>query len=282
MTLSVKPERPVDAVVIDVLRAVDAAARELDIAYFVAGAMARDIVLTHVLGFETGRATRDIDLAVRISSWDRYTALKDALAATGEFTFGRGVPQRMHHWSGYPVDFIPFGDFADADGTFGWPPGHEVVMNVTGYVEGLDGAIRVDLGSGHVIPVASPAALAMLKLFAWLDRGRRDRKDAQDLLLLLRRYADTIDARVLHADDAGILLEVGYDFERASPRLLGRHIRELAAPATVLRLRQSLGPDRVRNDLAIDMARDLAHLDDPVATAHRLLIDFIAGLTSSR
>jgi len=58
--------------------------------------------------------------------------------------------------------------------------------------------------------------------------------------------------------------------------------RELATPTTVLRLRQSLEPDRVRNDLAIDMARDLVHLDDPVATAHRLLIDFIAGLTSSR
>lgn len=41
--LSVPADRPVDTVVVDILRAVDAAARDLDVAYFVAGAMARDI-----------------------------------------------------------------------------------------------------------------------------------------------------------------------------------------------------------------------------------------------
>jgi predicted nucleotidyltransferase len=279
--ISVPADRPVDTVVVDILRAVDTAARDLDVAYFVAGAMARDIVLRHVLGFETGRATRDIDLAVCVSSWEKFTLLKEALVATGSFTLRRDAHQRMYHASAYPVDLIPFGGVAHADGTLGWPPERAIVMNVTGYGEALETALRVEVDLGTVVRVVSLPALAMLKVFAWLDRGVRDRKDAQDLALLFRKYADTLDARELHATDADILLELDYDFERASPRLLGRHIRRLAAPETVSRLLHHLGVERTWHDLAIDMARDLTHVDDPVAIAHQLLRDFVAGLSRS-
>lgn len=57
--LSVKPDRPVDSLTLAVMRDVDALVREMRLTYFVCGAAARDIVLQHVYGIETGRATVD-------------------------------------------------------------------------------------------------------------------------------------------------------------------------------------------------------------------------------
>lgn len=278
-TFSVRADRPVDDVIVDVLRALDEAARDVGVLYFVAGAMARDIVLRHVLGFETSRATRDIDLAVHVSDWEQFAALRERLVASRRFSTRGDAAQRVYYESGFPVDLVPFGGVVHDDGMLRWPPDRAIVMNVTGYAESLAGALSVELAPGTVVPVASLPALAMLKAFAWLDRGGRDRKDAQDLALLFRKYADTIDSSELHAADADILLDVDYDFERASPRLLGRHIRKLALPETVSNLLRNLGEDSIRRGMAIDMARDMTHLDDPVATADQQLRDFIAGLS---
>ena len=46
--LSVPPERRLDPITIEILRRVDAVARDLAADYFVVGAMARDILLTGV------------------------------------------------------------------------------------------------------------------------------------------------------------------------------------------------------------------------------------------
>ena len=197
----------------------------------------------------------------------------------GTFSIRGDAAQRVYYDSAFPVDLVPFGGVAHDDGMLRWPPERAIVMDVTGYGESLVAALRVEIALGTVVPVVSLPALAMLKVFAWLDRGHRDRKDAQDLTLLFRRYADTIDARELHATDADILLEVDYDFERASPRLLGRHIRKLATPETVSRLLRNLGEERLLHDIAIDMARDMNYLDDPVAFANQQLRDFVAGLS---
>ena len=81
--LSVAPERPVAAFALDVLALVDRVTRELALDYFVIGAMARDILLYHVLGLDTGRATLDVDLAVALDSWAEFDAIKARLIETG-------------------------------------------------------------------------------------------------------------------------------------------------------------------------------------------------------
>lgn len=71
-----RTDRPVDALLLDILRRVDAVARDLGIEYFVGGALARDLILLHVFGKDTGRATRDVDLGIRIDDWTRLDALR--------------------------------------------------------------------------------------------------------------------------------------------------------------------------------------------------------------
>lgn len=85
MTLSVSAERPVDGATVGMLRLVDTAMNELAIPYFIAGATARDIVLTHIFGIEVARATLDVDLAVAIESWEQFQLLKDRLLALDVF-----------------------------------------------------------------------------------------------------------------------------------------------------------------------------------------------------
>lgn len=71
---SVRADRPVDAVTHSILREFDHAGRALGIDYFLAGATARDIMLTHVFGIDPGRITRDVDLAIAIPTGQPSTA----------------------------------------------------------------------------------------------------------------------------------------------------------------------------------------------------------------
>ena len=87
--LSVKPDRQVDPLTLAVLRAIAGITREFGLPYFVAGALARDIVLTNVFGIDTGRATQDVDLAVAVENWDEFKIVKEKLLE--QFQIGLAV-----------------------------------------------------------------------------------------------------------------------------------------------------------------------------------------------
>lgn len=69
MTLSLRSDRGIDPVLRTILLHASNAAKALEIAFFVGGAMARDILLVHVFGQEVRRATRDVDLGIYIADW---------------------------------------------------------------------------------------------------------------------------------------------------------------------------------------------------------------------
>lgn len=64
--------KPVDPLTGRVLRRVDHAAVVCGSRYFVAGAMARDLVLVNAFGLPPGRATRDIDFGIAAESWEQF------------------------------------------------------------------------------------------------------------------------------------------------------------------------------------------------------------------
>src|SRR6185295_5180343 len=66
-------------------REVDTLARAMKLNYFLCGAMARDILLKHVHGIETGRATSDVDFAVAVKDWEQFEEIKTRLTETGKF-----------------------------------------------------------------------------------------------------------------------------------------------------------------------------------------------------
>lgn len=111
---SVRPENPVEPLTLNVLEVVASVAAELELPWFVAGAMARDILLSSVFGLDAGRATRDVDLAVAVDSWQQYSELRQQLQNTRLFQEAKGVAHRLYYRPqpsdhGYPLDVIPFG-----------------------------------------------------------------------------------------------------------------------------------------------------------------------------
>ena len=277
---SVRPDRPVEPLTLDVLEVVASVAAELELPWFVAGAMARDILLSSVFGLDTGRATRDVDLAVALASWQQYAELKQRLLNTTLFHEAKGVAHRLYYrlqpnGHGYPLDVIPFGGIHDKEQMIAWPPDMNEIMSVAGYEEAFDAALEVEVRPKLVVRVTSLPGLAVLKIFAWNDRGDVDAKDATDLATLFRRYADAGNMERLYGPELTVLEAADYAVELASPRLLGRDVRGIVSVSTAEKLEEILS--RRGERLIDDMARSFPGVDDSITEAERLLDQFRVG-----
>lgn len=281
--LCVKPDQPVDPIILAILREVDRLTGELGLAYFVAGATARDILLTNVYGLNTGRATRDVDFAVAVENWQQFEAIKARLTADGKFNASKNTTQRLYYrisdkGQGYPLDIIPFRGVEQPPNIVAWPPDMKVLINVVGYEETIASAMLVQVADGLVVRVASLPGLVVLKLFAWLDRGDQDSKDAQDLVTLFRLYAEAGNLDRLYGDEIGLMEAVGYDLGLAGPRLLGRDVRTIAAPQTLEQILLLFGNPTKADQLIAHMAKVLRGVEDPITVTERLVDQFKAGL----
>ena len=175
---TIQGNRPLNPVTFIVLKTLHEIAARGAASYFLIGATARDILMTHVFGIDAGRATRDVDFAIALEDWSQFETIKQAFIDSGNFRGDTNEAHRLFYQpntykTAYPLDLIPFGKIASSKNTIAWPPDMATVMNVAGYAEALEHAIQVDVGGGLVVNVVSIPALAALKILAWNDRGWR-------------------------------------------------------------------------------------------------------------
>jgi predicted nucleotidyltransferase len=154
-------------------------------------------------------------------------------------------------------------------------------MNVAGYREALAAAEQVELGVGFVVRVASLPSLAVLKLFAWNDRGLEDSRDARDFATLLRSYSEAGNEDRLYGDEISLLQAVGYDIDRAGARLLGKDAARIIAPPTRSQVMALLNDPARRDRLAKDMAGVLRLAEDPIGEAEAVISQFTDGLSTA-
>lgn len=243
---TVDKSRPVDPVTLHILSVVNRVAGELDLPYIVVGATARDLLLFHVFGIPVTRATADVDFAVAMDSWERFSELRAALLASGHFREGK-MEHRVYLKAPsvkdeIPVDLIPFGGVAEAD-VIHWPRDRETVMAVLGFEDAIVAAVHVQVDANLTIPIASLAGIAVLKLFAWYDRQTND-KDTLDLYRLIASYADAGNLDRLYGEEIQFLEAADHDIEFAGAALLGFDARQLCSPGTLARARDILAqPD---------------------------------------
>ncbi|BAN26912.1 nucleotidyl transferase AbiEii/AbiGii toxin family protein [Caballeronia insecticola] len=246
--LELLPHRPLAGTIAAMLREVVAAAEATNIAWFVGGASARDIVLTHVHDIQAMRATADVDIGIAIQSWTGHDALRRMLVAAGNFSAPKGSAHRLDYrapttgertW----LDIVPFGGVQDARGEIAWPPDQAVRMNVAGFRQALDAALAVRIAPDLIVPVASLPAQAMLKIVAWQDRHAADRKDAIDLLFLMARYAQAGNLDRLYSDAFDLVERHGHDPDIAGAALLGRDTAAIADDAVRAQIVSILRPD---------------------------------------
>lgn len=211
--------------------------------FFVIGASARDMVFEYGYNIKASRATRDIDLAVQVATWDEFQSLKSALIATGYFAHSK-MMQRIHYQNEIPIDIVPFGAIAADDKTISWPPDDSVKMNVTGFNDAYHATQTVRLRESPIldIPIVTPAALVILKLMAWKDRSSEHSKDAIDLAFILRCYLNAGHTERLieeHSD----LLDENFDFERSGARMLGRDVASIVSAQSKQMLNEILSAE---------------------------------------
>lgn len=264
--LKTSPDRPVDPLLRDILQLASDAAHSLHTDFFVGGALARDLMLWHVHGQNTGRATRDVDLGLHLNDWAAFSAIKDRLLAQGSFQDQPGVAHRLLHRPagvvhGIPLDLLPFGAVASPNATIAWPPEHAVVMNVAGFAEAHRAAVEVDLDGALVVRVASLPSLAVLKLIAWRDRHLDTTKDATDFLLIARRYAEAGNIDRLYETGTSLLQACDFDPDLAGAMLLGQ---DAAAATTQTTTAQAVA------DILDRQGRWRQRLDDQLQRALQL------------
>jgi predicted nucleotidyltransferase len=281
MTTELQLKRPIDGLTLAIIREIHAAASALGHRAMLVGATARIILVENVFGLPTGRATKDVDFAFALETWEQFETLRQRLISQHDFEADARVTHKLYYrpkgaTHGIPVDLVPFGALGGEHEEIRWPPEMAIVMNVAGFADALESAVSVEVVPGVSVAIASIPAIAVLKLFAWLDRRHDTRKDAIDLTALLLLYYE-IDPERVFTIPAEVLEGVDYDIELGGAWLLGNDARKLTLAATTEKL-TSLFANTAQNDaLTSDMARALPAKSDPEGHAAKLLEQFKEG-----
>jgi predicted nucleotidyltransferase len=201
------------------------------------GAMARDLLLFHAHNIPVGRATEDIDLAFAVADWEEFSRLRAALLASSHFEAHNSMTHRFFHRQHRQIDLVPFGGLERPDGSIAWPPRGDEVMTVVGFREALASAVDAMLPKGQRVLVVSLSMLVALKLVAWSERhAMAPRRDAADLLLILKNYLDAGNQSRLYDEAPHLLDQDNFDYERAGAWLAGHDaaaaVRKNAAERT--------------------------------------------------
>jgi len=165
-------------------------AKELNIDFFVVGALVRILILEQHYNIPIGVATLDIDIGVSILNWKHYEKLRESLILTKSFAPAPKVYHRLLFQDKYLVDLIPFGSVESSAGMIQWPPEQAIEMNVTGFNDVLNDTILVHFSDTLDVRFVSLPGLAVLKFIAWRDRHNEfPTKDAIDIATLLKYYS---------------------------------------------------------------------------------------------
>ena len=279
----IKPIKPVGELTVEIVREISTVSKALGLELLLVGAQAKVILLENIHGLNPGRATGDIDFAFAVESWDQFHQIKQSLIATGKFKELPKVKQRLVYQSsliehGFVVDIIPFGKVQDDNNMIAWPPELDVVMSVSGYQEALESALLVELDTDLAIKVVSLAGLAILKIFAWSERGTTtENKDALDLLTLLRSYNEAGNKDRIYEVPAPEILEfMNYNPELMGAWLLGYDVTAIANQGTIETMAGLI--ESKKENLIVQMAKSLPGNDDSLDIAEDLLSSFTQGV----
>ncbi len=222
--------RKIDDKIINVLEVINSVALSLDIPFFVVGATARDFMLEHCHNIKAFRATLDIDLGVRVPSWRQFAKLKDCLISTGKFSEER-EQNRLRSIDDIQIDLIPFGPIASPKKVVMCPPNSDVVMSVLGFEESFQSSLNVTLRSDPLvqIKVVTIAGLALMKLISWKDKYPDRAKDASDLAIIIKYYANAGNLERIIDELPEFVESENFDLITAGAQLLGRDMFSIAS-----------------------------------------------------
>lgn len=189
-----------------------------DLPVLLIGALAREIVFDRQHDGKPYRATRDIDMGVRVSSWEDYQAFVDALIDVG---FTRMAEHKLRYKDGTELDLLPFGGVVDENNKLTWLGGDRVI-SMDGF-ESADAHGELRNVAGVQIRVINLPGLITLKLFAFRERGANLRsKDLGDLTYILSNASSALIERIY--EELSTALIEALDYQQLGPYLLGHDV----------------------------------------------------------
>ncbi|MCU0453449.1 MAG: hypothetical protein MUE68_07300 [Bacteroidetes bacterium] len=221
--ISNKIDPQLRVVIGDLVRVLD----ETQTEFFFVGARARDILFELIFGIAARAATNDVDVGLRVASWEEFQSVVGTLASYTRFHRSRTHGYRLIHESGMIVDVLPFGDIEVPKGKIQWPQSDRI-MTMVGFEEAYKAAIAVRASDELTIRVCTAPGLVILKLIAWDEDRSRD-NDAKDIAYIMMHYADAGQEDRIYGRDADLVEEDGFDYGNIGPRLLGRDIAQIAS-----------------------------------------------------
>lgn len=217
---------------LEIFRAINDAANKVNAAFFIVGATARDIILEQIYSKKVYRATNDIDLGIRVNTWEDYEKITAELTKNTKIKADERVEHRFLYNGVYPIDIVPFGKIASAHGKFKWPQSDNE-FTILGFDEAYENSDQVLLSNDPelIISFASPESLAMLKIISWDERYPGRSRDATDLVLLIETYIEAGNEDRLANEESDLLKD--FDFTMTGARLMGRDIARTANEQTI-------------------------------------------------
>lgn len=272
----------IDSEIIEALLEIKKAADNLDIPFFIIGAMARDMIFEYCYNIRSPRMTKDIDLGVKVRDWKDYLDLSDALIKAGHFSKKR--EGQRYTFKNILIDLIPFGSIADKDNKISWPPEHDIVLNIIGFEEAYQFSTNIRLSKEPEIDVKIPTlpGLFIMKLIAWKDKGHdiRREKHAKDLLFILRNCEETVPDTRLYEKEIKLLEEEGFDNNLAGIRLLGKDMAQMSSSDTLKMIKAILLDETKEQDiyrLVSDMVGNTGQFDEVLTQLKKLMQGVFEG-----
>ncbi|MBE3128853.1 MAG: nucleotidyl transferase AbiEii/AbiGii toxin family protein, partial [Actinobacteria bacterium] len=228
----------IDSSYISAVKEIKKVADSLKISFFIIGAFARDIIMEHFYEIKATRMTMDIDLGIKVSSWNKFYKLINTLEKSGKFRKSKEKHRVLY--DDIIIDIIPFGGVSGKNEKIIWPPENEIVMSVMGFNEVYNYSTLVRLQNNPILEVKIPTlpGLAILKLFAWRDNFPNRSKDAEDLLFIMKNYGNVEISDKLYKSELQLLKSEDFDNQVAGIVLLGKEMSKICTNQTIEYLRK--------------------------------------------
>jgi predicted nucleotidyltransferase len=207
----------------EVLAQVSNACDELNIHFFIVGAIARNVWFA--AHDEQPGGTRDIDFAVYIPDKEEYQKLKAKLEADYNYHTSSENAYCMVTPEGRPIDLLPFGEI-EMEGQVMIEGKGLNRISLEGFREVYShGLKQVSLGNEEYTVCTIPSVV-ILKLIAFDDRPERRIKDVKDIDSICKSYPSLEQEYIWsnHFD----LYEEDRSHDEVGMIVLGREIRKIA------------------------------------------------------
>lgn len=205
-----------------VLEYIDQVLNQYGIPYYLIGVNAISLEFLKK-GYRLPRATKDIDLALMLSTLRDYEKVIKALEAKG-FSNKQAPWRLIHKELDVMIDLLPFGEIEQED-EMGFKKRFSN-LHVTGFREVMEEANEVRI-EDKTIRIPPLEGMILLKLIAWSDRPEKRENDLTDILHVIEQYNELeFEANMNEHYDA-VPLDDEFDDYKFSCRILGRKAEQI-------------------------------------------------------